>query len=70
MAVIKNNLFKLVTITWGSATSAEALDQQMFFVRKRSVNNRCFLCENVASATWFCLRESEAAAATTRSKIK
>ncbi|MGY3188313.1 hypothetical protein [Lysinibacillus sp. TE18511] len=30
---------------------AEALGQQMFFVRKRSVSNRCFLCESEASAT-------------------
>ncbi|MGE7914955.1 hypothetical protein [Lysinibacillus xylanilyticus] len=36
----------------------------MFFVRKRSGSNRCFLCESVASATVFYLRESVAAAAT------
>ncbi|WP_375200574.1 hypothetical protein [Bacillus sp. RS11] len=26
-------------------------EQQMFFVRKRSVSNKCFLCESAASAT-------------------
>jgi len=31
--------------------SALRLGQQMFFVRKRSVSNKCFLCESEASAT-------------------
>ncbi|MGE7914100.1 hypothetical protein [Lysinibacillus xylanilyticus] len=34
----------------------------MFFVRKRSVSNRCFLCESVATAKWFYLCESVASA--------
>jgi len=41
--------------------------RQMFFVRKRSANVATAtwfcLCESEASATWFYLRESEAAAA-------
>ncbi|MGY3188501.1 hypothetical protein [Lysinibacillus sp. TE18511] len=43
-----------------------ALGQQMFFVRKRSVNvaaaTRFFLCESEAAATRFFLCESEATA--------
>ncbi|MGE7999818.1 hypothetical protein ACQKOF_14295 [Lysinibacillus sp. NPDC093190] len=54
LSLHSNQLLRLKCIFWYVSliySDKTEFQQQMFYVRKRSVSNKCFMCESAASAT-------------------